>query len=154
MDATTWVVERVTQLPLGLPYAEQIRLLQPEIDALDHLAIDAGGSGQALPELVQGARLKTLVPVVITGGTGKGKVVKGRVTVGKSALIQGMMQQVYHRELRVDPGAPGRDLLLAEMRSFRYLPDRRFRRMEAARGAKDDAVLATSLAAYLSRRVG
>ena len=79
-----WVVDGVYQLPLQVPYSRQLRLLQPHLDLLTHLAIDAGGSGQGLPEHISGNRLKHLVPVVITGGGGKGRVVKGRVTVGKT----------------------------------------------------------------------
>jgi hypothetical protein len=41
------------------------------------------------------------------------------------------MRMMAHREIRVAPDAPGRELLMAEMRAFEYLPDGRFRRMEA-----------------------
>lgn len=155
-DSRAWVVERITQLPLGLLFIEQFQLLQLEIDQLDHLdhlAVDSGGSGQGLPGHIRGAGLRTLVPVVITGGVGKGKVVSGRVTVGKTALIQDMLQQFYHRELRVDPEAEGRDLLEREMRAFRYVSDGRFRKAEARPGEHDDAVLALALGAHLARRV-
>lgn len=83
----------------------------------------------------------------------KGRVIKGRVAVGKSSLIQGMMQQVYHRELRVDPEAPGRNLLEREMRAFQYMSNGRFRKMEAKSGEHDDAVIAVSLACWLARRI-
>ncbi len=58
-----------------------------------------------------------------------------------------------HREIRVAPDAPGRELLMAEMRAFEYLPDGRFRRMEARAGQHDDAVMAVALGAYLAQRM-
>lgn len=149
-DTTCWVVTAVHQLPLRIPLRQQVRLLQPHLDTLTDLAVDAGGSGQGVPELITGPRV---VPMVIVGGTSKGRVTKGRVTVGKTALIQGMMQMLFHQELRVAPSAPGRDLLRQEMQAFEYHPDGRFRKMEARRGQHDDAVMSVALAAFLARRV-
>lgn len=149
VDVDCWVVRKIIQMPLRVPMARQIPVLKPDLDTLDILAVDAGGSGQGVPDLITAPRV---VPIVITGGTGKGKLTKGRVTVGKSHLIQGMMQMMYHRELRVDPSAPGRDLLRREMQAFQYQPNGRFRKAEAAPGEHDDSVLALSLAAYIARR--
>lgn len=149
-EEQSWVVSEVIQLPLQIPLKQQIQLIQSKLDTLTDLAVDAGGSGQGVPELITGPRV---VPVVITGGSGKGKITKGRVTVGKTSLIQGMMQMVYHRELRVAPNAPGRDLLRQEMQAFQYMSDGRFRKMEAQRGQHDDAVMSVSLAALLARRL-
>lgn len=145
-----WLVDGIYQLPLHIPYSRQLRLLRSHLDDITHLAVDAGGSGQGLPEHIHGP---TVVPMVITGGTGKGNHVNDRITVGKTYLIQGMMQQVYYKELRVDPHAPGADLLKAEMQAFRYMPNGRFRKMEAKAGQHDDAVMSLAIACWLARRV-
>lgn len=87
------------------------------------------------------------MPVGIVGGTSK-----GRVTVGKTCLIQGTMEMIQMGELRVSPDVPGRDILRAEMQAFCYLPDGRFRRMEAKPGQQDDAVMAVALGAFLARK--
>jgi hypothetical protein len=52
------------------------------------------------------------------------------------------MRMMAHREIRV---APGRELLMAEMRAFEYLPDGRFRRMDARAGQHDDAAMPVAL---------
>lgn len=152
-NSTCWIVDGIHALPLKMPFSAQLRALQPHLERLDHLAFDAGGVGQSLGENIHGARLQSLVPMVIVGGTAKGKPVNGRVTVGKTVLIRGMMEMIHLGELRVAPDAPGRDLLRAEMTAFEYLPDGRFRRMAAQRGQHDDAVMAVALGAYLARRI-
>ena len=150
-DSTCWVAKEIIQMPLRVSVQQQLQALQPKLESLDTLAVDAGGSGQGVPDLITGPRV---VPVVITGGTGKGRVKDGRVTVGKSSLIQGMLQMVFHRELRVAADAPGRELLMREMRAFQYLPNGRFRQMEAQRGQHDDAVMSLAMAAFIARRIG
>lgn len=151
IDDELWVVDRVDRLPLRMPFREQLTTLQTQLDRLDMLIVDSGGTGQALPELINGNRLQRLVPAVIVGGQAEGRVTKGRVVVGKSRLIGGLMHMVMSSWLRVDPSAPGADLLRDEMAAFRYVQNGRFRKMEAARGHHDDAVMAVALAAYLAR---
>ena len=150
-DGETWLVEDVCQLPLGLPFKEQLARLQSRLDNLDMLAIDSGGTGQAVAEIITGANLKKTVPIVIMGGTSKGKLVKGRVVVGKSYLVQGVLNMIATGWLAVAPDAGGRDVLQLEMKAFQYKPGGRFRKAEAAPGEHDDAVMALSLAAYLAR---
>ncbi len=146
-----WAVESVLHLPLGLPFREQTARLQPAIDQLEMLIVDAGGTGQAMPELIQGARLQKLVPAVIIGGTSKGKIVKGRVTVGKAYLINGLLNMVATDWIRVDADAPGRELLMDEMRHFMWAKDGKFKKAEADKGHHDDALLSCALAGFLAR---
>ena len=146
-----WTVEAIHRLPLCLPFSAQLRALQPHLDRLDHLAFDAGGVGQSLGEHIHGAQLQSLVPVVITGGTSRGKVVNGRVSVSKTALVGSMMDILRRGELVVSPDAPGREILRAEMQSFQYLTNGRFLRMEARPGQHDDAVMALALSVWLAR---
>ncbi|MEP1354491.1 MAG: hypothetical protein ABJK75_10780 [Tateyamaria sp.] len=63
-----------------------------------------------------------------------------------------MLSMIACNELAVDPQAPGRDLLKSEMKAFAYMPNGRFRKMEAKTGHHDDAVMATALAALVARK--
>ncbi len=146
-----WAVESVVQLPLGLSFRGQVARLQPAIDRLDMLIVDSGGTGQAMPEFLHGAKLQKLVPAVIIGGTSKGKLIKGRVSVGKTYLVQGLLNMIHTEWLTVDPDAPGRDVLFRELKAFQYVKYGKFRKAEAAKGHHDDCVLSLCLAAYLAR---
>nr|WP_321254228.1 hypothetical protein [uncultured Ruegeria sp.] len=151
IDADEWGVSRVTKVPLGLSFKRQQKILQPELDELDMLIIDAGGTGQGWAETISGARLTKIVPAVIIGGTSKGRLVKGRVSVGKTYLVTSMLNMLSQRWLVIDPAAPGREILREEMANFMWAADGRNRKAEAAKGFHDDAVMSAALAAFLAR---
>ena len=153
LDALGWAVRKVRHLPLRMAFREQAALLQPDIDRIDALAFDSGGTGQAMGEFIDASHLSHLVPVVIMGGSADPRIVKGRVVASKSRLVQSMLSMIACGELVVAPDCEGRDILLREMQAFEYQPNGKFRKMEAARGATDDAVMALAIGTLVARRM-
>lgn len=142
-----WIVERIDRPPMGLAFRDQLELLHASLDRLDCCAVDTGGTGQAVPELMD--QQLRIVPVVIAGGSAPAKQTKGRVTIGKATLTKGLLRLIRSGLLRVDPAAPGRDQLRQELVDFSYVESSGFRRMEARRG-HDDTVMALALAVWLA----
>ena len=146
-DPDRWTVERIEQLPLGLPFREQLARLQPLLDRLAVLAIDTGGTGQALPELLNTSA--RVVPAVIVGGDSAPRNSSGRLSVGKARAVHDLLRMIRQSHLVVDRNASGRDLLRAELLHFTYRPGGEFKQMEASRG-HDDTVMALALAVQLA----
>jgi hypothetical protein len=146
-DPNRWAVERIDQLPLGLPFREQLALLQPQLDRFAALAIYTGGTGQALPELLE--TTAQVVPAVLVSGDSVPRNASGRLSVGKARAVHDLLRMIRQGLLVVDTAAPGRELLRAELARFTYTPGGRFKRMEASRG-HDDTVMALALAVQLA----
>jgi hypothetical protein len=138
-DPSRWAVEHVEQLPLGLPFREQLALLQPQLDRLAVLAIDTGGTGQALPELLDTPA--RVISMVLVAGDSPPKTASGRLSVGRSRAVHDMLRMIRQGLLVVDTAAPGRELLRAELARFAYTPGGKFKRMEAERGHDDTAMM-------------
>jgi hypothetical protein len=153
LDATEWLITDVCQLLLQMPFRDQLDVLASRLSRLDAMAIDSGGTGQAVVELLGQPIIKHIVPMVIIGGTAEPRIVKGRVSVGKTKLVSSMMQAMFHKEMHVAPCCKGQELLLAEMQAFEWSKDGRFRKAEAAKGQHDDCVLALAMALVLARRL-
>ena len=146
-DPDRWAVERVDQLPLGLPFREQLELLQPQLDRLAVLVVDTGGTGQALPELMDTSA--RVVSAVLVSGDSAPRNASGRLSVGKARAVHNLLRMIRKGLLVVDRNALGRDLLRAELARFAYTPGGKFKRMEAKRG-HDDTVMALALAVQLA----
>ena len=134
----------------GAGFLGQLDDLAPGLATLDALALDVGGVGAALPELIEGY-LKPgciLLPISIVGGMSE-RHHAGRSSVGKLRLIGSLVRVATEGRLTIDPVAPGADILLSEMAAFAH---REGGKMEAAKG-HDDAVLATALGVWLALRL-
>ena len=146
-DPSRWAVERIEQLPLGLPFREQLALLKPQLDRLAVLAIDTGGTGQALPELLDTSA--QVIPAVLVGSDSAPRNASGRLSVGKARAVHDLLRMIRKGLLVVDTAAPGRELLRAELGRFSYTLGGGFKRMEASRG-HDDTAMALALAVQLA----
>lgn len=119
-------------------YRDQVRSIAPLLNGTSLLAVDRGGVGDGVVELLPGS-VKVL-PVVITGGEGFRLKPDGSVSASKHGLVE----LLRVAGLRMPPGAPGRAELLREMQAY---VTRDGGRMEADTGHHDDLVMAAALAA-------
>lgn len=120
-------------------FAEQMGSIMPMLRQAKAVAVDRGGVGDAVIEMLP--RFLKVMPVLITGG---GSVVErnGLVTVGKRALIE----LILKAGVSVAEDAPGREELKAEMAAFAVkVGSKGNLKMEARSGSHDDLVIATGL---------
>lgn len=144
----------LTRYPLGTPYTgipDHVRRalvnqpaghFGPPLQGT--LAIDAGGPGLPVVELVRGARLGvTLMPVIITG-SGPGSHLNGGVyTVPRRELVSLVRIALESGILFFPPALPLRDDLTAELAA-----------LESTGGQShhDDLAIALALALWATRR--
>ena len=117
-------------------------MLESPLEQLDCCAVDTGGTGQAVPELMD-QKLR-IVLIVIVGGSAVAKQTKGRVTIGKVTLIKGLLRLIRQGRLQVAPDATGRDLLRAELAQFSYIKGGVFKRMSAKARFEPNELLTSS----------
>jgi len=139
LDAQRKQIRAALRLPHA-DFAEQIGSIMPMLRQAKAVAVDRGGVGDAVIELLP--RFLKVIPVLITGG---GSVVDrgGLVSVGKRPLIE----LILKAGVSVAEDAPGREELKAEMAAFAVKVGAKGNlKMEARAGAHDDLVIAAGLA--------
>jgi hypothetical protein len=135
-------------LPHG-EYRRQLELAAPSLASLQRLAVDRGGVGDAVLEMLPSAL--EITPVVIVAGRKIKLGDDGTVVAGKAALLSLLLRS----GVTVDRDAPGRALLRQEMEAFQCrVAAGRAMKMEAPDGAKDDLVIAACLAVVASSVTG
>lgn len=131
------------------PYREQIDALRPALKAVDRLAYDGTGVGDAVGEMLHDM---DAIGVVTTGTNLAPRVSDdGRIIISKQALIGGINSAMVSGRLTVAPDAPGRADLATEMEAFISIPGTR--KIEAGTGHHDDLVLALGLAVLAEKSV-
>jgi hypothetical protein len=139
LDAHTRQIRSALRLPHA-DFTDQIGSIMPMLRQAKAVAVDRGGVGDAVIELLP--RFLRIIPVLITGG---GSVVerKGQVSVGKRPLIELLIKS----GVSVAEDAIGREDLKAEMQAFALKAGASGRfKMEARSGSHDDLVIAAGLA--------
>lgn len=139
LDANRRQILSAMRLPHA-DFTDQIGSIMPMLRKAKAIAVDRGGVGDAVIELLP--RILKVIPVLITGG---GSVVKrnGLVSVGKRPLIE----LILRSGVSVAEDAPGREDLKAEMAAFALKAGAKGHlKMEARAGAHDDLVIAAGLA--------
>lgn len=136
------IVTRALRLP-QTPYREQLEAIAPILAALNALAYDAGGVGDAIGEQLP----ISAIPVLIVAGESPPILRNGRCRIGKISLIQNLLILAGQGRLVIPPDLPGAGALREELGQFVVTPIRRGVRMAARGLAHDDLVLALAIAA-------
>jgi hypothetical protein len=136
-------VLHLERLPLNTPYpAVAQRIATVAGGAL--VALDAGGVGRAVADLLRAQRCRVL-PVTITGGRLVRRSGDG-VSVPKAALVALLVAAVEQGRLRVAKGCPAAAELLAELAAYGKRRDVRGRIRIEARGPGHHGDLAVAVA--------
>lgn len=141
LDANRRQIRSALRLPHA-DFKDQINLILPMLSQAKAVAVDRGGVGDAVIELLP-AGLR-IIPVLITGS---GSIAVGKaggvVAAGKRPLIELILKS----GISVAEDAPGREDLRAELAAFAVKAGARGRiKLEARSGSHDDLVIAAGLA--------
>jgi hypothetical protein len=157
------VLRGLERVPLGVSYEEIHDIVAGKIEALEHrivsetrvaaprkeIILDAGGPGPPMVDRLRGALRggAGITPVIITGGKGENSLSGGYTGIPRRSLITRLLQMISSRCIRCPAGLDGWDDFVREFLDLSgdsTQPD--------ARGAHDDLVLATALAAWAAAR--
>jgi hypothetical protein len=153
-------VRRLTRFPLGSSYrglASRVaaELRTPPLGPAVPLVVDATGLGDVVCELLQDS-IPHLVPVVITGGSGRPTRAAGRYRVPKEDLVRQLARLLEQDRLRVARRLPLAATLQQELRNIgvRLAPRTGHAAYGASRpGTHDDLAMAVALACWYVPRL-
>lgn len=111
-----WEVTHALRLP-QIAYRAQLEALRPALAGVERLAVDAGGVGDPVMEMLDGELPEgpRLLPVLITGGESARIGDDGRWRAPKSLLVSALRGAMGMGRLTVAPNAVGSDDLRSEM---------------------------------------
>jgi hypothetical protein len=146
-------VRSVSRIPLGTPYTEiptivRENLHRPPLNHLGErrpattLAVDAGGPGLPVVELLRQARLDCyILPAVITGGNAGSSLPGGIYSVPRKELVSLLRIAIESRILVFPANLPLKEELAAELRAIEP---------NGGQSKHDDMAIAISLALWAS----
>lgn len=119
-------------------YREQLASIEPLLKDVSLLAVDRGGVGDGVVELIKPG--PKVMPVVIVGGQNFNERPDGSFTAGK----RGLVELFRISGVTMAPDAVGREELKKELGAFVFSGSG----MEADRGHHDDLVMAALLGVF------
>jgi hypothetical protein len=145
-------VRSVSRIPLGTPYTEIPTIVRENLHRppLNHLgarprttlAVDAGGPGLPVVDLLRQARLDcSLLPAVITGGNSGSSLHGGLHSVPRKELVSLLRIAIESRILVFPANLPLKEELAAELRAIEP---------NGGQSKHDDMAIAIALALWAS----
>lgn len=150
-------IRHVERIPLGMKYSDLASYVAGVLETPElrqwpcDLVMDATGVGDAVLEMMKGARLRAqIVPVRITGGTEVSRNGEGEYLVPKGELV-GNLENLFHEEMvEIAAECPHTGELLDELTWFERtkLGTGRVTYAAARESVHDDLVVAMMLACW------
>lgn len=117
-----YALPHIKRWPLGTTYdaiVADLQVMLPKLPDRPALVVDGTGCGRPVVDMIRRAHLplRSLSPVIISGGANEGKVGSYR-TVPKRDLVGATMAVMHRGRLHIAKGLPETENLVKELRAF------------------------------------
>jgi hypothetical protein len=144
-------MEFVDKLAVCLSMHKQLMRLEGEGQQKAHFfCVEANGVGWGIASALRSKISSKVVTYTTVANATENPFTEKRVAMPRLAALDNLRILIETHHMRIEPDAPGADMLMQQLNAFVW---RRAGRPEAIEGQKDDLVMALTGAAWIASRL-